>query len=393
MPPVLAGENVNVQAGSQSEGDDPAPLGIATKFTSTPVYSQVSKFQLLSAAQELLPGERVSICHKHLKAGQDRVEVIHNPIENTARYGGLMKCKSIWSCPCCAARITEERRQELRDGLANCTDKLILITYTLRHAICDPLKDMLSALKASFSHMRSGRRWQDVKNAYGVKGGILSTEVTWGENGWHVHRHELLFLPADIETWQISLLERKLKTMWLESLRANGRDGTWEYALNVNASPNIDREYIAKHGYDPKDSGWTVTHEMTKSPAKRAGMDGMTPFQLLEDYHLGNKLSGAKFREYALTFKGSKQLHWSSGLREYLGMMPEIPDEELEYDQTEIDDVVIYEICYQVWRELCKLKIRGELLDVARLGDQKHLERWIEKKTGLRQEIIDLQKY
>ena len=386
-----------VNSGSSVDCDS-LPLGRTTEFTANVSQRQKRKsdkpkprYDLLTAAQELLPFERVNICHKNHKKDSTHIKVIHNPEFGTARYEGLMKCRSVWSCPICAAKITEERRKELRTGLSNCTNRLVLVTYTLRHQWDDPLKFLLEGLKMAFAKMRTGRPWQDVKHYFGIVGAILTTEVTYGRHGWHAHRHELMLLPDDISDEMLLALDQKLRERWIWALEQVGMSADWVHGLDMNIDPKLNREYIAKFGRDPALDEWTVAHEMTKNTFKEGKEKGRTPWQLLSDYvHKGDLDAGILFQEYVYAFKNSHQLHWSKHLRKYLGMGEEIKDEDLNIDETEITEVELYEINLEVWRVICKLQIRGQLLEIAGVGDAKKLETWIERKTGLKTVRIDL---
>ena len=41
-------------------------------------------------------------------------EVKYNESRKKAHYGNVQLCASIWACPVCAKRITENRREELK---------------------------------------------------------------------------------------------------------------------------------------------------------------------------------------------------------------------------------------------------------------------------------------
>ena len=50
--------------------------------------------------------------------GQSLGEIqIMKGIHNKAFYQGLMSCGGIWTCPVCAAKISERRRQELKQAI------------------------------------------------------------------------------------------------------------------------------------------------------------------------------------------------------------------------------------------------------------------------------------
>src|SRR5437773_6935288 len=76
------------------------------------------RWQLQREARALLPDERVAFCMRRIQATS--VDVLYSPQNQTAHYGGLMVCGSIWVCPLCAARISEYRRVEVEQAITRC---------------------------------------------------------------------------------------------------------------------------------------------------------------------------------------------------------------------------------------------------------------------------------
>src|SRR5260370_41109162 len=75
------------------------------------------RWQLQREARALLPDERVAFCMRRIQA--TAVDVLYSPQNQTAHFGGLMVCGSIWVCPLCAARISEYRRVEVEQAIAH----------------------------------------------------------------------------------------------------------------------------------------------------------------------------------------------------------------------------------------------------------------------------------
>lgn len=50
-----------------------------------------------------------------------------------AFYQGLMACGGVWTCPVCAAKVSERRRQELKEAI-RAADALKMNSSTLRYS-------------------------------------------------------------------------------------------------------------------------------------------------------------------------------------------------------------------------------------------------------------------
>ena len=74
------------------------------------------------------------------------VKVLFNPVREKAHYGNLITCGSVWTCPVCSARISEQRRQELKLAMTNWRKQVgsvYLLTLTNPHYCGDNLKQLL----------------------------------------------------------------------------------------------------------------------------------------------------------------------------------------------------------------------------------------------------------
>jgi hypothetical protein len=345
-----------------------ASLGTIARFASASVSSglasRVRRFMVQAGSRDLMPDERVAVCLRRRIPGVDRVSVLYSPAQKSAHYGGLIVCGSVWMCPVCAAKISERRRLELEEATGAWTGRLVLATFTLQHRSSDPLLALLDDLQGAVRKMRSGRAWMAFQERYGVAGTIRALEVTHGVNGFHPHQHVLFFVAAGIDVAQF---REELRARWGASVAAVGRYASPRWGLDVQDSTAKIADYVAKWGKEPK---WTTARELAKSVSKRGRLDGLSMLELLEAYVvLGDRSSGALWREYATVFKGRKQLVWSKGLRALLGLAGvEKSDAEIVEEAVE-DAIVLAQLDLSAWRIVLANDARAELLEVADSGD------------------------
>lgn len=350
----------------------------------------IKRFRLQSIARKLLPEKRVSNCLRLLVPNAQTVDVYHQPDGHTAHYKNLRTCDSVWDCPVCAAKITEQRRIELQKALVEARNHdltPILVTFTLRHDRGDKLSDLLDALKAGYRKFKSGRAWQDIKDDFGVYGTITSTEVTNGHgreknNGWHPHLHALMFV-LPFSQQKLERQEANFKERWTHVLDALGYDASWEHGLTIKEGDAAITEYIAKWGHEPEGARWNIDREITKAPVKQASDDGVTPFGLLELFEAGDEKAGELFKEYSKVFHGRAQLVWSRGLRALLKVGDEKTDEELNAIEDE-SAVLLTTMSIYTWYRLLHVPkdVRGELLCIAAAGDADKFQKRVIELVG-----------
>jgi hypothetical protein len=351
------------------------------------------RFWLQSAARELLPGERVSSCMRRPIPGATSVDVYHSPGDPatgrpaSAMLGGVQTCNSVWNCPVCQAKISERRRVELAAGVAAWRERggqIFLVTLTVQHELGEPLyvppdgsegaSGVLSDLIQASYDLRSGGTWDRFLKQFMVIGTVRALECTYSErHGWHPHLHLLCFVDACVDVVQFG---DRLRDRWLDVVAKTGRYASG-YGFDCRSSNDEIAEYVAKWGKEPS---WTVSHELTKSASKSARAAGHSPHWLLECYALGdNPEMGELWREYAIAFKGRRQLEWSRGLREKL--LPGTRDKSDEELNTEFesDAILLAQLTLAEWRVIVKLDARGELLDLAMLGDALALRRFVDR--------------
>lgn len=279
------------------------------------------RFRWQRHAAGLLGGKaRVGLCRWSMVSRAAGVDVVTSTYEGSesrfAHYEGLQTCGSVWDCPCCSARISSTRRDELNRLLSWARAQghtVQMITLTARHGREDDLADLLERMKEAKRRWAQHRAHRRLKPA--IVGSVTATEVTGGgANGWHPHFHMIIVTAEAVDL-------DELREPWLASLRASGLDGTGA-GWRVQDASQAGR-YVAK---------WGAAEEVAFG-ARKKGRGGLTPMQLLAascDNDDGR--AGALWREYSAAFRGRRQLVWSRGLKALAGI-GEIEDQEAAQDE------------------------------------------------------------
>ncbi len=347
-------------------------LGISARFASANLGAGFLKskspkwvrFALQAAVRELLPDERVSDCLRAPIPVATGIDVFYSPEHRCASVEGLQTCSSVWMCPVCNTRISEKRRVEVQQGVEGWTGQIFLLTLTLQHSVDDAVTQLLDDLQEAARRLRSGRFWQGIKSRYGLVGTIRSLENTYGVNGHHAHQHILCFVSADADVGSFSA---ELRVRWQEVASRVGRYASPIYGLDVRSARKDIVAYVAKWGKEPR---WTAAHELTKAQSKTTAADGSTMLELLAAFAFaGDVQAGRVWRDYALAFKGRKQLVWSPGLRAILGLVQEEKTDEELNNEHEHDAIHLARLTLYEWRVVLANDARAEVFAIADMGD------------------------
>jgi len=334
------------------------------------------RWKLQRLAQGLLRGYRVAHCQRSVTG--ERVAIWRT--RAGAHFSGVVTCGSVWHCPICASKVSEGRRQDLQTAVTawiRAGGEVYLATFTFRHHRGDKLQDIIKAFQAAMRKLTGSGPYRRLLKAAGCVGSVRALEVTHGENGWHPHVHMLIFArPGELEAL------REIEALWLRALRKQGLDGVVDHAFDVRGGNDAAR-YVAKYGHEPhKVSEWSAAAEVTKGQQKRARLKGRTPFGLLLDALEGDREAARLFVEYAEVFHGRRQLYWSPGLRERLGLGAEASDAELAEAVVEPDDELVAEVSLEDWGAVLRHNARWELLRVAELYGRDGVERFLARIRG-----------
>jgi hypothetical protein len=301
-----------------------------------PMLVRVQRFILQSVARKFLPKSRTDKCLR-LRQKSKEIQVWQSIEHKTTSFTGLQTCGSVWACPVCSAKIAERRRAEIVAAMAahkaagGCMN---LLTLTAPHQRTDNLSDLLKKQSLALKKMFADRTVRKVFEEMGVLGQIRALEVTHGRlsefnNGWHTHYQLLLFCGSGVDLarfdapqmtdWSVRLYLR-----WAACCVGAGLgEPSFAHGLKLDDGSKA-AQYVAK---------WGLEDEMTKGHTKKA-INGETPFDFLRSYLADStdKQAGALFKEFAETFKGKRQLHWSKGLKKRFAI-GDMTDDELAAQQ------------------------------------------------------------
>lgn len=361
-PPLpLCGGGGEASLGIYAKSCRPPPLPLVVD---SPVYRRLQRFALQSQIASYLPDQRVKTCLRNPVGST--VNIKHNLQKDSYGFRNLETCASVWMCPVCAAKISEKRRVELVSGISNWHDhsgSVVMMTLTVQHSLHTPFKKTLAELQTAYRSFLMSNPVKRIFDQLGVVGRIRALETTYGENGWHPHFHVLMFVKSD--DIRLLTVQGMLLDQWKMACKRRGIKTPNEHGLKLH-----DGSYAAAYV-----SKWGIESEMTKGHIKKS-KTGYSPFDLAR-FDLGIYGGDAKplasgeakilFKEYAYCMKGKRQLVWSDGLRQLLGLKAEKTDQEL-VDEIEEQEVLFVAIPLEMWKIILKADRRGEVLESCKLG-------------------------
>ncbi|WP_420429225.1 protein rep [Kordiimonas sp.] len=282
------------------------------------------RHRLRKTAGQILPRERVRNCgcHRH----SDVVDIHRS--DRGAHFVGVETCGSVWLCPVCSAKIAETRREEVAEAITGITGEggsSYMLTLTMRHGLRDPLDFLKEQIVNGWRKVQNRRAYRAIKEEFGVVGTIRAIEVTHGKNGWHPHLHILFLFEGPLFKKDEANVQNALFTLWADVLDKAG--GGYVSLDALDFRPATASDYVTK---------WGTDRELVKGQEK-LGNGSRSPWQLLDAFSCGDKQAGALFREYAETFKGTRQLTWSKGLKARYGI-GELDDLDAAKEATEADE-------------------------------------------------------
>lgn len=287
-------------------------------------------------------------------------------------YAGVVTCGSVWVCPVCNAKIMQRRALEIGVGVARWQAQggaVAFGTLTMRHRKGQPLNNLWSALSAAWGRVTSGKGWVTDQERYGIVGWLRVVEVTWGENGWHVHVHCLLFL--DRRAVDLPALHSSIFGRWARKLVALGLSAPLMQGQDLRLLTGPADRSLAAYFTKAQDHGHRIGLEVTASQSKTArhAHSTSTPWHLLDLIEQGDADALDLWREWERGSHGRRQLTWSKGLRDRLSLLAEQTDEEVAAQELGTRDDTLVVITPEGWDVLCRTpRLLGRLLDVTYAG-------------------------
>ena len=104
-------------------------------------------------------------------------------------FSGLVTCSNVWTCPVCAAKIANRRRDEVKkaiDGHWQAGGRVYMLALTTDHYRGQGLWSLKQRITKSWGRLIQSASFKNTKQKYGISGYIRALEVTAShKNGWH----------------------------------------------------------------------------------------------------------------------------------------------------------------------------------------------------------------
>lgn len=255
--------------------------------------------------------------------------------------------------------------------------RVAFMTFTVRHNSGDSLETVWGAISRAWSRAVKGKAWQTDKERHGVEGYLRVIEVTQGLNGWHVHVHALVFLRAGVGS--SSDLQASMFRRWSAGAVAAGLRAPLSRAQDVQVLTGNERgrrkiaEYLSKAQYNGS-LGQELTN--TQSKAARSTHSTRSTWEILDGARDGLATEVGLWGVWETASRGKRQIAWSRGLRELLGVGKEAADEEIAAEELGSDDDTLAWITPDGWTRMLELEQLAECLEQATKG-RAALVRWL----------------
>lgn len=350
-----------------------------------------SKWTLRDAIKLVSADHRAARCGE--RAVPDKMPTLARDPQGRAYYANVRRCGCVWVCPHCAGKIGRARVEELRRGVAAARVRglhVSLVTYTVGHSASQGLRPLLEGVTLALRKWRSGRAWQQFAERVGYVGSVRNIEVTWGEaSGWHPHSHALLFTEKALRAADV----KWMRTRWVEAVAAAGGYASEKRGLQVSAREGDVEGYLEKmldaYGGEEERRSWAAPEELTYWHVKKGRGDRFGPFDLLRQLVATGWVGYAdKWREYVEAFAGRRQLYWSKGLRDLLGLGAEASDQEIADAEGERAEIV-WVFSAPEWRRVIRQGVQEVLLDVAERSGAEGVEAFVWDLMGGSYAVLD----
>lgn len=308
-----------------------------------------------------------------------------------AGYAGLATCGSVWACPVCAAKVAAGRAGELAHVMGKVLESggsAAMITLTMAHHRGDRLADCWEAAAKAWANVTSGKRWVADQDQFGMLGWAKVTEVTCGDNGWHVHLHVLICFDRPVSLETAEAVAGQMWWRWACALRKRG----FQSRALLEGGAGLDVRMADLHTDGLADYFQKIAHEVTGSQVKRGRGGSRTPFQILESAVDGVADDIELWWEWEKASFDRRQLTWSQGsrdLRRWAGLTREQTDEELAQHELGGDDVLA--LPADTWEQVRGTRMAVELLEVAEIGGQQAARAWLQRR-GLAADVVRSQR-
>jgi hypothetical protein len=262
-----------------------------------------------------------------------------------AHLTGVQSCANVHTCPVCAPKIRAGRMADVLEAVDRHHARgggFAFLTLTVQHEHGEGLALLLELLGGAWKSVAEHREYKEWRQRLGLVGNIMALEVTDGVNGWHPHRHVMLFTAQPLTRDEIDAFEAVLDALYARWLRLRGRTaGVTD--VETGRRVGVRLEYVdPRDGARPEQLGRYITKlqagfELTRGDLKKSRhASGRLPMDLLDDVAAGGDGSAAaraRWQEYEAAMAGKSAVRFSKGLRGHLGMEKAKTDQELSEEE------------------------------------------------------------
>lgn len=305
--------------------------------------------------------------------------------DGRAGFAGLVTCGSVWVCAVCSSKVMARRALEIGAAVATAPShglSVALQTLTVRHRAHEPLDRVWDGVAGGWSRATSGKYWLADRRRVGLVGYCRVQEVTIGRNGWHPHCHTLLFARG-LDTASLEVLHQSMWERWARGVKASGLSAPLPHASDVQLVGAADLvgtklgEYLTKGADASRALGMELTQ--TQSKVARAVHSTVPVWDLLDSAVHGEADPLWLWHEWERASKGRRQITWSQGLREMLGIRAaEQSDEEIAAEEMGTEDDTVVVITRAGWDSLVRRPwLIVQVLEAAEQSTPKTFSEWL----------------
>lgn len=339
------------------------------------------------------------------ESNSGNIELIKKDRNGRGFASGFQKCGAPLVCPVCFGKVRQKKAVEIQELVQAHRERGGMIyeqVLTLPHWKFDKLEDLFSIASACWDRVIKHRRFRKIKTgfkhytsittdlgkrkdvpvsgSFGVSQ-VRAIEVTYGDNGWHVHMHVLWFFEREPFAAELDKFNQHVIDKWCDvSVESGqGKINPRLFDLRPIKDEQALSKYISKAVYD------TTRTDNKHSNYTNGYQGGRQPFEILDGAIAGNEDDLKLWREWEKATKGLKSLTISPSLRKaYKKDEPEKTDKELaaEEDEQAKDYTRVPSGSVEFWGrvgiqwhmyELVKYLSPGDFLDltITQLADRK----------------------
>lgn len=352
-------------------GANSAPLPFPAD---TARLARAERYELQGVARAVLGADhRIRGCLRYRHFGATTVVVRNRRDTGQAYYSGLQVCGVAAACPCCGARIAEDRAQRVETAITTWKadgGQVALLTLTFSHHAGQALAPNLDALLVAYRAMVRGGSYRRLKVRYGLMHTIKGIELTWSTvNGWHPHLHVLGFFGGAFDA---AAFERELWALWSAQLGRLNRSCTRAHGLKVQQGFANAHKYVTKIGRQ-----WGLADELARANQKRGRGGSYSPPDLLRACRDGSLMvAPALYVEYVEALYGRHMFQWSAGLAAVVGLAEERSDQEVAEGVDQADPILV-ELSPENWSVVRRANGIVRLLDIADAGEDEAVWRFV----------------